>query len=173
MAFAVKLGILVVKAVTKPFAKRIKNTEDIRLQKLCKDVGQFQNKMMTLVNLRMSGIKAKKVKPLADEQALVLGSELVSEGVILGVSGVLLGFEYWRREVIAEKKKKKLMKEKNARRNEKMLALEAKFKPLQEKLEQLENEIKILKSQQEKKKINVNNNNNNNSWTSWFIFEKG
>eukprot|EP00943_MAST-04B_sp_MAST-4B-sp1_P005531 g5531.t1 len=98
MAFAVKLGILVVKAVTKPFAKRIKNTEDVRLQKLCKDVGQIQNKFMTLVNLRTSGIKAKKVKPLSDEQALVLGSELVSEGIILGISGVLLGIEYWRRD---------------------------------------------------------------------------
>ena len=43
MAFAVKLGILVIKAVTKPFAKKIKNTKDKDLQRLCINVGQFQN----------------------------------------------------------------------------------------------------------------------------------
>ena len=112
MAFAVKLGILVIKTVTKPFAKKIKNTKDKDLQRLCINVGQFQNKYMTLVNLRMSGIKAKKVKPLTDEKALSLGSEIVSEGTILGVSGTLLALEYWRRDVTAEKKRRTCKKKK-------------------------------------------------------------
>ena len=91
MAFAVKLGILVVKSVTKPFAKRIKNTQDKDLQHFCRRVGQAQNKIITLVNLRMSGIKAKKVKELPDEQALSLGAELVSEVLYLVSVG-----HYWR-----------------------------------------------------------------------------
>ena len=74
--------------------------------------------MITLVNLRMSGIKAKKVKELPDEQALSLGAELVSEGVILGISGTLLALEYWRRDVVAEKKLKH-QKEKAERREKK------------------------------------------------------
>ena len=177
MAFAVKLGILVIKAVTKPFAKKIKNTKDKDLQRLCINVGQFQNKYMTLVNLRMSGIKAKKVKPLTDEKALSLGSEIVSEGTILGVSGTLLALEYWRRDVTAEKKKKNLQKEKNARRKKKLLDLEAKFQPLYEKMEQLENEIKELKLKEEERNNNnkkqPTNINNSSWWTSWLVFERG
>ena len=173
MAFAVKLGILVVKSVTKPFAKRIKNTQDKDLQHFCRRVGQAQNKMITLVNLRMSGIKAKKVKELPDEQALSLGAELVSEGVILGISGTLLALEYWRRDVVAEKKKLKHQKEKAERREKKRQELEARFQPLYDRISHLENEIETLKSKQERGSITPQKDTNSNSWwTSWLIFEK-
>ena len=173
MAFAVKLGILVVKSVTKPFAKRIKNTQDKDLQHFCRRVGQAQNKIITLVNLRMSGIKAKKVKELPDEQALSLGAELVSEGVILGISGTLLALEYWRRDVLAEKKKLKHEKEKAERREKKRQELEAMFEPLYDKISYLENEVETLKSNQERRSVNLQKDTNSNSWwTSWLIFEK-
>ena len=173
MAFAVKLGILVVKSVTKPFAKRIKNTQDKDLQQFCRRVGQAQNKLITLVNLRMSGIKAKKVKALPDEQALSLGAELVSEGVILGISGSLLALEYWRRDFLAEKKKLKHEKEKAERREKKRQELEARFQPLYDRISYLENEVQNLKSNQERRSMTTQKDTNSNGWwTSWLIFEK-
>ena len=70
-----------------------------------------------------------------------------------------------------------MQKEKNARRKKKLLDLEAKFQPLYEKMEQLENEIKELKLKEEERNNNnkkqPTNINNSSWWTSWLVFERG
>ena len=169
---AVKVFILVVKAVTKPFAKRVKTSEDPNVIKTSIWVGRFMNRMSHRVNVMGIGHKIKKVKELSEKQARNDGAEFISEGIILSISCGLLGFEYWRRGK-ADDYKKALAKEQLALEKAKAKAeIEERFLLQEERILRLEERLDAILGESSKGQtdagIVARNNSFYHGWYSWF-----
>ena len=144
MAMATKMFILVVKALTKPFANRIKVSKDPSVSAMCISVGQFANRATHRMNVLGMGYKVKEIKPLPEAQAKKEGAEFVVEGVMLGVSGALLAYEYWRRDQIAAAKavvQKQVDQDKREKEKEE---IEARFNAQRKLIQELERKIDTL-----------------------------
>jgi optic atrophy 3 protein len=95
-----KLGGLLIRTVTKPFANQIagqaKHNEF--LSKRCASIGQVIHQVMTRINVVSSGYRFVGVKPLPTEEAIAKGASFMSETIIFGVAGAVTTFEWLRTE---------------------------------------------------------------------------
>ena len=97
-----KLGILTIKTLAKPISKRVQiyaqNSE--LFKKFCINVGKTNNKVSyyfrNITNNEKHKIKFHKV---SDKDAVETGSNLIGEGVIYIIGGLLLIEEYTRRKI--------------------------------------------------------------------------
>ncbi len=173
---AVKVFILVVKAVTKPFAKRVKVSEDPTVTKASIWVGRFMNRMSHRVNVMGLGHKIKKVKELSEKQAKSDGAEFISEGIILSISCSLLGVEYWRRGKADDYKKMVARKQLAEEKAQAQAEIEDRFQLQEKRLLCLEERLdKILaridesvKAERDAGIVARNNNTFYHRWYSWF-----
>uniref|UniRef100_A0A914XC65 OPA3-like protein n=1 Tax=Plectus sambesii TaxID=2011161 RepID=A0A914XC65_9BILA len=96
----IKLGVLVLKQLSKPLANGIKNSAKERIffrTKMVVPLGQFINRLTTRGNMWRLGLgKPTKFTPLTEQAAVELGSETVGEVVIWGIAlGTFFGIEWW------------------------------------------------------------------------------
>lgn len=87
-----KLSGLLLRTVSKPMAK-VMQREAVNsplLRSSVASVGQASHYATTYLNIVASGHRSIKIRPLPDEKALALGSELVGEGFIFAVAGAIV-----------------------------------------------------------------------------------
>lgn len=161
-----KVGVLVIKQLTKPLAKRAKSHAKASpvFASQCIRVGNVVNQFTHYVNVRMLGGRILKVKPLDDAVAVERGAEVLSEGLIIGVGALLITLEYARKDMIAAEKD--ALKKRNERRKEKLrqLELNSRFAELRQEVLNLRNEVAILRNQQSSEKVPETEG------TSWFFW---
>ena len=173
---AVKVFILVVKAVTKPFAKRVKTSEDPTVIKASIWTGRFMNKLSHRVNVMGLGHKIKKVKELSEKQARNDGAEILSEGIILSISCGLLGFEYWRRGKVDQQKKELAKQRLAAEKAEAKADIDRRFQLQEERILRLEARLDTLLDRLEElpngrtdAELAAMNNSFYHRWYRWFV----
>ncbi|XP_071478502.1 putative OPA3-like protein CG13603 [Diadema setosum] len=96
----IKLGTLAVKQISKPISKSIRamaKGSPFMRRYICMPPAQFYHWMDVNLKMRILGLgKATEVKPLSEEAAVELGSEIIGESFIFSVAVGTLVFEYWR-----------------------------------------------------------------------------
>ena len=150
-AVAVKLLILTVKTISKPFSKRLKEAakNSTNFKSTCIFVGNYVNSFTHNVNIRLIGGKQIKLKPLGEPEAISRGAEVVGEGFVYAVSLTLLVGEYARRDYIKEIESKEKAEKKAKRRVEKDAVLADKFDRLINVLAVLSAKVERLEEQQQ------------------------
>ncbi len=109
----IKVGALIIKSVSKPIAKKIKNSavKNPRVQSLMINCARLwhrgETRMQVFVGERQKGSQRKE---LNERAAIELGAELASEGFLLIVAIALLAFEATR-NTAKEKDKKQEMEQ--------------------------------------------------------------
>lgn len=109
-----KLGFLLVKQVSKPFAKFIaakaKNSKVFR-DWVCMPIANGVNKMEVRMKFRAMNLgqgKVTKVPKLSEAKAVEQGSEILSEFIILSIASGILTWEYWKSSEKDKAKEEKL-----------------------------------------------------------------
>eukprot|EP00808_Paulinella_micropora_P016857 g2989.t1 len=99
-AVGLKIGILFVKTVVKPLAKRIKTAAEKEgsLRRYCIQYGQFHHRVESSLTLRLAGHHATRIKPLADDKAMALGADVFSEALIYVVGSLAIVYELRRKD---------------------------------------------------------------------------
>jgi hypothetical protein len=151
-AVAVKLLILTVKTISKPFSKRLKDVakDSESFKGYCIKIGNFMNGFTHNVNIRFIGGKQIKLKPLGETEAISRGAEVVGEGFVYGVSICLLVAEYARRDYIKDIEAAEKAEKKAQRREKKDKALAEKFEHLTHQISILESKLQELEEQNHK-----------------------
>ncbi len=107
----IKVGALIVKSVSKPIAKKIKNSavKNPRVQSLMINCARLwhrgETRMQVFVGERQKGSQRKE---LNERAAIELGAELASEGFLLIVAIALLAFEATRNNAKEKDKKQEM-----------------------------------------------------------------
>jgi hypothetical protein len=150
-AVAVKLLILTVKTISKPFSKRLKDAarNSTSFKSTCIFVGNYVNSFTHNVNIRLIGGKQIKLKPLGEPEAISKGAEVVGEGFVYAVSLTLLVGEYARRDYIKDIESKEKAEKKAKRRVEKDAVLADKFDRLIKVLAVLSAKVERLEEHQQ------------------------
>ena len=150
-AVAVKLLILTVKTISKPFSKRLKEAakNSTSFKSTCIFVGNYVNSFTHNVNIRLIGGKQIKLKPLGEPEAISKGAEVVGEGFVYAVSLTLLVGEYARRDYIKDIESKEKAEKKAKRRVEKDAVLADKFDRLIKVLAVLSAKVERLEEHQQ------------------------
>eukprot|EP00475_Leptophrys_vorax_P024956 TRINITY_DN3467_c0_g1_i1.p1 TRINITY_DN3467_c0_g1~~TRINITY_DN3467_c0_g1_i1.p1 ORF type:complete len:167 (-),score=58.95 TRINITY_DN3467_c0_g1_i1:28-528(-) len=106
---ALKLVSLAVKTAAKPLAKRFKASAESSpfWRSVFVRYAQWHYKMEYQITVKMLGHHTRNVKPLEENKAVQLGSEVLSEAFVFGVAGAMVVFEYNRSQISAAEKKDK------------------------------------------------------------------
>ncbi|CAF2702648.1 unnamed protein product [Rotaria sp. Silwood2] len=122
----IKLAIVFFKQVSKPLANQIKarakNSEFFK-KYVCMPPAQLYHWYDVNLRMRMLGIETKKVAKMNEEAAVILGADILGEGVILCVAIAGLALEYARRS--------KNDTEKEARHQERLAKMERQLSELE------------------------------------------
>jgi PREDICTED: similar to ENSANGP00000017479 len=96
----IKLGVLAVRQISKPLAKRIQikaKTSPVLRSYLCLPIAQFYHRLEVTIKLRLLNInKPKQIQKLNEAEAIELGAELLGEFIIFGVAAMTITLEYMR-----------------------------------------------------------------------------
>uniref|UniRef100_A0A671EIE3 Outer mitochondrial membrane lipid metabolism regulator OPA3 n=1 Tax=Rhinolophus ferrumequinum TaxID=59479 RepID=A0A671EIE3_RHIFE len=104
-----KLLYLGIRQISKPLANRIKEAarrSEFFKTYICLPPAQLYHWVEMRTKMRIMGFNAEAVKPLNEEVATQLGSELLGEATIFVVAGGCLMLEYWRQKVKQRRKER-------------------------------------------------------------------
>eukprot|EP00298_Acanthocystis_sp_HF-20_P007215 c16859_g1_i1.p1 GENE.c16859_g1_i1~~c16859_g1_i1.p1 ORF type:complete len:158 (+),score=66.33 c16859_g1_i1:19-492(+) len=136
-----EFGKVFLQALSSVFAKKITAHAKTHpaFRQGCVNGGRLINNSYVRMNHFLSGSKGKlKIKPLAEDKAIELGAEILSEGIVIGIALVLVSTEVHL--LRRGKQEKKLLKE------EENAKLEQRFIQVNSEIEVMKNEIVTLKS---------------------------
>lgn len=104
-----KIFSLVVKALSKPVANRIKAAaaEGLTMRAFCEHSGRIAYRFSVRLNAQVMGTKVTEITPLSEKKAVKQGAEVLSETLLIGVAGLLVLWEYDRKERDSVKSKAK------------------------------------------------------------------
>ena len=141
-----KLLILTVKTISKPFSKRLKEVakDSDKFKDYCITVGNFVNNFTHSVNVRFIGGRQIKLKPLGESEAISRGAEVVGEGFVFTVSMTLLLAEYARRDYTKGLEAEEKQRKKNERRLLKNAQVDLLFERLAKEIKVLRRKIEVL-----------------------------
>eukprot|EP01039_Chlorochromonas_danica_P011358 gene11358-12687_t len=130
-----KLAGLLIKTVAKPIASRMKSDarQHPRLCSLYISLGQASHQMMSRLNVMAKGYRVLSIDPLAEEEALARGVDLLSEIFIFSVAGGIMIIEYGRSEAKNAEKALELRRKEEAQ--------EAFLADLAERLQRIESRL--------------------------------
>eukprot|EP00658_Telonema_sp_P-2_P064692 TRINITY_DN5387_c0_g1_i2.p1 TRINITY_DN5387_c0_g1~~TRINITY_DN5387_c0_g1_i2.p1 ORF type:complete len:284 (-),score=102.51 TRINITY_DN5387_c0_g1_i2:237-1088(-) len=96
-----KIGALLLKQLTKPFAQRIKKSaaDHPWFKERCIAFAQVSNRLQVNISRNLMGHADKdaKIVPLTESRAIENGANLLSELVVFSVAGGLIVYEYGRK----------------------------------------------------------------------------
>ncbi|XP_042202565.1 optic atrophy 3 protein homolog [Callorhinchus milii] len=106
-----KLLMLGIRQLSKPLANRLKAgavRSEFFKSYVCLPPAQLYHWIEMRTKMRMMGFKGAQIRPLNEEAAAELGSELLGEAIVFVVGGVCLVAEYMRQASNTRKKEEEL-----------------------------------------------------------------
>mmetsp|Transcript_1879 Transcript_1879/g.2701 ORF Transcript_1879/g.2701 Transcript_1879/m.2701 type:complete len:192 (-) Transcript_1879:540-1115(-) len=145
-----KLGSLVLKTLAKPTAKKLRHTfqEYETTRAILVGLGQASHRLTSRMTIWSAGYKIRDIKPLQEDKAVEMGSEILTEGFLFTVAGGLVVWEYNKSK---EKERLKEEKQRIHERNENA-RLEAMIHGL---------DVRMVDLEQILKEVLLQHNNNN------------
>jgi len=145
----IKIGAVLFKEVSKPIAAYIKReaVQHPLLRRIAMTLGRSYEYSIQKIEKTFTNNKTMVIKPVSDTHALTVGADLVAQGFLLSTAIGLVLLEYYRNARI--KTQEDLIKacqkmERQAVKKQKLLELENKIILAQEKINNLEYQIKVL-----------------------------
>uniref|UniRef100_A0A7S2WW66 OPA3-like protein n=1 Tax=Rhizochromulina marina TaxID=1034831 RepID=A0A7S2WW66_9STRA len=92
---ASKLGVLLVRTLSKPLAQRIKTSvvAHPQLEPICVELGQVVHRLSATLTVLAAGHRTVTVKPLDRSTALNRGADVIGEAVVFSVAGATIIYE--------------------------------------------------------------------------------
>ena len=154
-----KLSTLLVKAIAKPLASRLKSESKRSpfIDRVFVGMGNSVHYFYARANVMASGYKFIGVKPLPHDQALRDGVAAFSESLVLGFSAVVIVFDYRRNAIKNAAKEVKMKMEKQYEKDKSKRRL----KEIHDRLDRIEELLNDSKN-------NKNKNNNQGGLFGFF-----
>ncbi|KAL9243779.1 hypothetical protein vseg_017625 [Gypsophila vaccaria] len=141
-----KLGTLALKTVSKPIASRLKKEATLhpKFRQLIIDLAQANHRFTTQITRRMYGHATDvEIRPLNEEKAVQVASDLIGEVFVFTVAGVAVIFEV-QRSAKSEARKEAARKEELEAMQQRDEDLASEIEAIKQRLEGLEQLTKEL-----------------------------
>lgn len=127
-----KIGVLMVRTLSKPIAAAIKKraTERPSFRTSCASFAQWWHRMEVSMQVQLMGHTAHSIKPLSEADAVRSGAEILGEGVIFSIAALLMLVENRRSAMSDAAKKDKIQSE---------------FETIKARLEELEEAMEVTR----------------------------
>lgn len=147
---ASKLGVLVVRTLSKPLAARIKAhvAAHPELEPLCVGLGQVTHRLSATLTVLAAGHRTVEVKPLDRPTALNRGADVVGEAVVFSVAGATIIFEVTRsryKSAAAELAREEAQRAKDEAAAAELAALREDLQLAKERLERMEADVRAVR----------------------------
>jgi hypothetical protein len=147
-----KLVSLAIKTLSKPVAKQFKASAENSpfWRNVFSKYAQWHYKVEYQITVRLLGHHARNVKPLDENAAVKLGSEVLSEAFVFAVAGGLVIFEYNRSSKSSAAKKleeERILQEKETEIDMRLQSLEAAIVQIRDGVDTQMNALQMIQMQ--------------------------